>query len=373
MDIITRYISKDYLVTFLMTVTVFTFVMCVGAVVKAIDLMARGISGVMILKIFLYNMPYIMSFTVPMSALTTVLLLFSRLSLDGEITAMKACGLTMWQIVAGPILISILLSFGCIYLNSIVAPKGHYARRVVLREMGVEQPVNLLEEGRFVRDFPGMMIYIGKKDGAEVDDVVVYEVDGSVIKRSVRAESGRLTTMEEERKLLVDLYNVRIDQPDPDYPLDPSRTKHVSATNYPVVLDFEQMWGKQKAHKKTSDMTVPELIHAIRNVRESYPDLPKKDQLRAKTKLVIEANKRLSLALSCFAFTLIGIPLGIRSRRKESSFGIGISLLLVFLYYLFIIIADSLVGRPEMHPELVVWIPIAFAEILGFSLLFRAN
>ena len=126
MKTLNRYIAHDYLVTFSMTLSVFTFVMCVGAVVKAIDLLSRGISGYIILKAFSANIPFILTFTIPMSALTTVLLLFSRLSMDGEITAMKACGLSMWQVVSVPIIFSVLLSFFCIYLSSFAAPNSHF-------------------------------------------------------------------------------------------------------------------------------------------------------------------------------------------------------------------------------------------------------
>ena len=89
--------------------------------------------------------------------------------------------------------------------------------------------------------------------------------------------------------------------------------------------------------------------------------------------MVVESNKRLALSLSCFAFTLLGIPLGIKSHRKESSIGVGISLFLVFIFYFFIILANSLVGHPEYRPDMIVWIPVIFSEIFGFYLLYRAN
>jgi len=89
--------------------------------------------------------------------------------------------------------------------------------------------------------------------------------------------------------------------------------------------------------------------------------------------LVVEANKRLGLSVSCFAFTLLGIPLAMKSRRRESSVGIGVSLLLVFCFYFFIILAESLVGSPRWRPDLIIWFPIVFAECLGFFLIQRTN
>ena len=373
MDTISRYLSKDYLITFLMTLAVFTFVMSIGAVVRAIDLMARGISGQVILRVFASNMPYLLSFSIPMSVLTTVLLVFTRLSLNGEITAMKACGLSIWQIVAAPVMISIVLSVICVYINSELAPRSHYSKRRLLRGVGVDEPVDLLEEGRFVRDFPGIMIYVGNKDGNRVKDIVVYELGRRGVKRSVRARWGEIKPDDRRKILRVVLHDVRIDQRDMEHPMDISRTRYITAREYPVTLDFSKIWKEGGMQKKIADMTLQELIHAIRHVRETYPDLKYEDLIRQRMALVVGANKRLSLSLSCFAFTLLGIPLGLRSRRRESSVGVGISLLVVLVYYLFIIVADSLTGHPEWHPELIVWIPIVAAEVAGFLLLCRAN
>jgi lipopolysaccharide export system permease protein len=81
----------------------------------------------------------------------------------------------------------------------------------------------------------------------------------------------------------------------------------------------------------------------------------------------------LALSVSCFAFTLLGIPLGVRSRRKESSIGVLISLVLVFFFYFFIIVADALIGHPEFRPDLIIWIPVLLAEIVGAIMIRRLN
>jgi len=372
-DTLSKYTLQDYLITFFMTLAIFTFVMCVGVVIKAIDLIARGLSAWIIVQVFSQNIPYILAFSIPMSTLTTVLLLFSRLSLDGEITAMKACGVNMWQIVAIPIMMSILLSGCCIYLNSVAAPNSHFAQRKLLMNVGVEEPVNLLEEGRFVKEFPNIMIYVGKKDKNMVKDVVVYELEKGQVKRNVRAKSGVISSDATNRILKIDLYDVRIDQPDQDHPMDLTRSRYINAKHYPVTLDFAELMDEEHVTKKVPDMTIFELIRTIRTIRQVYPDLDPEDLIRQKTSMVVEANERLALALSCFAFTLLGIPLGMKSRRKESSTGVGIALILVFIFYLFIIISDSLVGHPELHPELIAWLPVLLAQGFGFYLINRLN
>ena len=373
MNVVYRYLTRDYLVTFGFTLLIFTFVMCVGTVIKAVDLISRGVSGFVILKFFAVSIPSILSYTVPMSTLTTVLLIFSRMSMDGEITALKSCGMNMWQIIAAPVMLSIIMSSFCLYLNSYAAPNSHYAQRQQLREVGVEGPINLLEEGRFVRDFPNIMIYVGKKEGNNVKDVVVYELDERGVKRSVRAKTGTINPDKEKNVLLVDLFDVRIDQPDRDRPMDLSKSKHVSAKKYPVRLDFSKIWDTGKLSKKVADMTLNDLVQAIQDAHLYFGDMSDQDIMLRKMKMLVDANQRLARSVSCFAFTLIGIPLGMRSRRRDSSVGVIISLLLVFVFYLFIITADALVESPEWRPDLITWIPVIAAEIAGFILIRKSN
>lgn len=371
MRILHRYLLVDFLVLFFTTLAVVTFVMSLGAVIRAIDLGSRGISGVLIFKVFAYNIPYLMSFTIPISVLTGVLLLFGRLSFDGELTAMKAGGLGIWQIVSPVVLCSILLATVCLFINATLAPVCRYAVRVALVELGMEEPVNLLEPGRFVREFPGLMVYVGERSGNRVTDVVVYEMgkDGPV--RNVRAKQGLLRADNETKALLIDLYDVRIDERQKDKKDGAIKSQYINAEHYPVRLDFSA--HRKQARKKNSDLTLFEILQTVRDIRTIYPELKRDDLLRQRMNLVVEANKRLALAVSCFAFTLLAIPLGMRSKRKESSVGIGLALLLVFAFYLFIILANALVATPHLRPDLIVWIPVVLGEVLGFALLRRVN
>lgn len=373
MRILHRYIVHDYLVSFLVTLAVITFVMCLGAAMKAIDYFARGVSGTVILRLFLYNLPFILTFGIPLSTLAAALLFFGRLSYDGEVTAMKACGISLWQIMAPVILLSLIFTAVCLFLHGELAPRSHYAQRQLLASAGMEEPVNLLEEGRFVKDFPGFMVYVAKKDRRRVQDVVIYETDAQGVVRNIRAEAGEIQTDWTNRLLLIDLYNVQMMQPDADNPLDPSKARYLTAARYPVRLDINELLEKKNVCKKTVNMSYAELWQALRDARNAFPDLSPDDLRRQRMKLLLEINQRLTLSLSCFAFALLGIPLGLKSHRKETSVGIGISLLLAFAFYFFVILADSLVAHPEYRPDLIQWVPIVVAEVIGLFLIRRAN
>ena len=370
--VLNRYMLGAFVKSFLITLFVLTFVMYVGAVVQAIDYMSRGISGLLILKIFALNIPFTLSFVIPMSVLTTVLLHFGRLSADGEITAMKSSGVSLWQVAAPIVFCSVLLSVVCLYLNAELSPRSHFARRQMLRELGEEDPLALIDEGRFVNDFPGVKVYVGKKDASRLEDIILYQFGENGVRAEVRAKSGQLSFDAATRVMKIHLEQVRLTEYDKDDPTDLAKARSLSAESYPVSLDLREMLKKGKLNKKPADMTYAELVDALRNVRQAFPDIQEENVARLRAKMAVDASQRLALSLSCFSFTLLAVPLGIRSHRKESSIGIGMALVLLFLFYLFIIISDAMVDRPEWRPDMIPWIPVLSCQLMGF-LLMRKN
>lgn len=376
MRVLNRYIFFDYLLIFLTALGLITFVMTIGAMVKAVDLMARGISPLLIVRFFFQNVPYILSFSMPISTLFSALLLFGRLSIDSEICAMKACGVSLWRAIAPLIVFSIALSALCGYINCEVAPQAKYANKKLLHSAGVGEPINLLEEGRFIRDFPGMLIYVGRKSGKTVQDVVAYELsDDGRVKRSIRAARGEVDADDVHKILRVRLYEGSMETPDLDDPLDISKTTYTPFQYVQLPpLDFKTLLqSDKKIRRKNSYMTMSQLLHAIRSVEVDYVMLSAADRAVVRSQLVIEVNRRISLAFAPFTFMLIGIPLGVKSHRKETSVGMVLSLGIVFGYYIFIVIAKSLAGYPALHPSLILWLPLVAAQCLGFGLIRRSS
>ena len=369
--VLNRHVLREFLRGFLTTLTVLTFVMYIGAAVQAIDYMSRGISGPLILKIFALNIPFTLSFVIPVSVLTTVLLQFGRMSADGEITALKACGVSLWQIAAPVVFAVIMLTALCLFINAEVAPRSHFLRYKMLRELGEVDPLALLEEGRFTDGFPGVKIYVGRKYGARLEDIVLFQFAETGVRAEVRAQRGRVTCDYDQQRMDIRLEQVRLTQYDRHNPDDLSNARTLTAESYPISLDLKKLMRKGHFTRKPASLSLNELVRAIRNVRRTFPDLQENGVPRMRIKLAVEASKRLALALSCFSFALLGIPLGIRAHHKESSIGIGLSLVLLFVYYLFIILADSLLDHPEWRPDLIPWIPVLGGQLLGGFLLYR--
>lgn len=359
-----RYIARDFLVTFIFTISIFTFVMTVGGLVKAIDVMSQGVAPMLVLKFFLNNVPFMLMFSLPMSVLAAVLLVFGRLSADGELTAMKASGISMWQVAAPVIFLSIVLSVICFAISANMAPRASYARRTMERELGVETPLALLAEGAWV-EFPGLKINISRKKDLRLEDVTVVALDQDTgkIDARVRARYGEISTNIGPDHIQIDLYEVRIHRPD-------QKPEYLSAEHYPRKVDVSRL-RRAKPKPKLKDLVFSTLLEGLRDVEAFEPGLTPKDYQKLHASLLVETNKRVTLALSCFAFTLLAIPLGLKSRRRESSVGIALCLLVAFFFYFFTIVAEILANRPELRPELIIWLPIILMESIGAFLIWK--
>ena len=111
------YVTRGFLLAFSMAIAILTFGMTGANLVKVLDYVSQGISFWTFLEFTLYILPIILTFTVPWAVMVAVMLVFGRMSADCEITAMRACGISIMQIVSPILIITFLLTLFCLYLQ----------------------------------------------------------------------------------------------------------------------------------------------------------------------------------------------------------------------------------------------------------------
>jgi lipopolysaccharide export system permease protein len=368
MKILPKYITQQTLVTLFFTVGVFTFVLMLARMLKQLSemLVNRQVGLDIVGWFMLLVLPYVLSFSLPMAMLAATLLVFGRLSADNEITAIRASGVGLGRVAAPVILVALVMAALCFYINASLAPWCRFQFRTLFLRLATENPMALLEEGVAIRDFPGYEIYVGSKKASIIEDVRIMALDdrGNVTSR-LYAEKGTVKGDPVTRKLTLDLYRVTGDLRDPK---DPTNLRKIrtgtTADRYPIELDIGAAFRQARVSRGLQDLPFGELRDEIQRLRDSdiYP-----------AAALMEAHQRVSAAVACVAFTLIGIPLGIKTSRRETSIGIALSLILTAIWYSVLVLSSTLRNRPYLFPEAILWTPNLIFELLGVWLLWRVS
>ncbi|WFB36142.1 LptF/LptG family permease [Kiritimatiellota bacterium B12222] len=364
-----RYILRDYLTLLGMSMMVTTLVLYLGSVMKGLDYIAQGVPGTLLIKVFTLNLPFIFTLSIPVSCLIASLLLFNRLSLDGEITALRSGGLNTLQIISPVIFCAIILSLGCLLIQTRIAPDSRFNLRKALVNVSEINPIDLLEEGRFV-EFPGLAIWIDQKNGTHIKEIEIHErnTQGDVV-QIMNAKSGEIETHQEFMNMRVRLHHVQVLHVSPDDPKGILNAKVVDMDAYDFDLSYEELLRNSNITRTIGDMRISQLIGVVKDSDKTFAQLDPLKKEKMRMRALVETHKRLGLSLGCLSFTLMGIPLGMNRSRRESNLGIPLGLSLVLVFYTFISAADSLRYSPWFFPDYLIWVPVLVLQIYGCILI----
>ena len=145
------YVTRGFLVSFFMAILVLTFGMTGANLIKVLDLLSKGISFLTFCKFTLYILPFILTFTVPWAVMVGVMLVFGRMSADSEITAMRACGVSILQIVSPILLLTVALTGLCLYLQVELGPPLLGKSRNMMEVAVINQPLAIFEPGKQIQ------------------------------------------------------------------------------------------------------------------------------------------------------------------------------------------------------------------------------
>ena len=209
MRILHRYVLTNFLVTFAMSMAVLTFVMMVGLVFESLKYIARGMDAMLVVRFLWHNLPGTLSYSVPVSLLVSSLLVFSRLSSDSEISAMRSCGVPLAAIMRTPVLFAALMALVCLHVNNNVSPDAAYSRALRRKTFKATDVMALLEPRTWI-DMGEYDIFVAKRDGEVLQDLRVNQPLSGGRTREIRAASAHVATNGEGRAMLM-MTDVTID------------------------------------------------------------------------------------------------------------------------------------------------------------------
>lgn len=404
MKTLDRYILKQLIFVTFLGVLSLTLLMLLGQLFKELHslLVESGAPVTIVIDFILQVIPFSLTFTVPWGFLTAVLLVYGRLAADNELTSMRMAGLSLWRLSVPAISMGIVLSAVCYYINVDVAPRGKNAMTELVVNAALENPRNLLNNSQGQTKFDGAKLLIsGKKDG-KLLGVSVYPIpnnkdDSNVMGMSgctaAHAESAEIGDYNPQTHILnLTFYNITF-----EYNEDKEgNIVYLPFINeFPMKLQIPVPKRKMKSNRYTNS-EISELLEHWEFVRNTNPEAmdkyakaaaqvspfpcasnlwsealeDSKDHHKGMTKknereFQTEGVKRASFSFACLVFSLIGVPLAITARRRDTSTGFAIGIMVAALYFVALVFCETSRKSGGITPYILLWLPnvlgIAFA------------
>ncbi len=377
MNLIHRHIFANVVLTCGAAVGLFGFVLLLANVLK--DLLGYLLQGQIEVDTFMrltgLLVPFVVSYALPMGMLTGILLVLGRMSSDREITALRASGMSVaW--LSAPILFLALLGVTlAAFVNFQFMPVARLAYQRELAGAVQRNPLSFIVPKTFIRDFPGVIIYVGDKQADLLKDIWIWELDKQKrVINSGRATTGWIRFDAARSKLVLSLDFLSAEVRDRQDPENPAKIRSGGATDHATFdLQLDKLTGQQAVKVKTKWLTFPQLVAEWRRLRQPDPAVPADERTQQLMRVQITIHEKFATAFSVLSFALVAIPLGIKVSRKETSANLGIGLLLALGYYFATIAAGWFDNHPALRPDLLMWLPNLGFQGLGLWMFYRVD
>ena len=383
MKTIERYVFGAFLSSFVLAFLVLSFVLTIGLLVQIIGYIMDGVPMSLVGEFCMVSLPETLQWSMPLALLVSAILVFSRMSADSEISAMRACGINLLTVMKWPLIFAFVCTLLGFWVNNEIVPRGHEIRRTLKTKVSVKTGLSVLEPGRMIDDFPKVKIYFDRKEGNWLYDLLVLDYSNPDLNRVITASKALVT--QNGTDIDFELYQMTVD------PVDEKHRTMARANRF--VYTMKDVIKESTYEKRPKDFRFLEMLSQIRTLQSgggaaakfAHIDLStvKDERMRRYIENLrdgapgelsvhkVELNKRFVFAMASFCFVLIGIPLGIRSQRKESTIGMAISLAVSLGYYVVVILMLSCEEMYAIRPELLIWLPVAVCFVLAARLIRR--
>lgn len=380
MNLLDRYIFKSVLATCAAAVGLFAFIVIVPNIARDLlpHVLAGQVPATTFVQLVMLLLPFAITFALPMGMLTGVLLTLGRLSADSEITAMRAAGLSVTRVTRPVVLLALLGVLLGLYFNFDSMPRARVQYHQVLGAAIRSNPLSLIVPKTFIRDFQGFVVYVGSKNGPVMRDFWLWELDAERrVKRTVRAESGRFEYDEATNSLVLTLTQAQVEVRSEKHPETFNEAPMVASfeQSEPFRLSLDRFFGRASGPRVRRDwMTYAELNQE--RARLAAQPLPAektaaKEAIQDRMKLEIAYQDKFNTSLAVLSLALVGIPLGIKVSRRETSANFAVAVGLILAYYLMTVAVKVLDRHPEYRPDLLLWLPNILLLGLGIWLMSR--
>lgn len=341
--ILDRYIFRELLSPFLISLGALCFVMLTKELLRLVELLVtKGVAFLSVLKVFAHLLPSFLVLTLPIAGIIASITAFGRLSFDKELVAMRAAGLSLVRL-SHPVFVFALLVFGLtLTLSQWGQPWSNVNLKKVALNLLRDELVLELERGVFNEAVPKMVIYVpDTQAGQDPTGIFVSDDRNPDDPRVIVAQQYFVMTDPKSNQIALRLVDGVIhSRPD-----NVEQYSKVSFSTYDLKMNFnENLYGSDE---RSSVETI----------------LAKLDQSgwkdTAALRRLMEHYKDLAFPTASLVFCILGVPVGIVSKRSGRMGGFAVGVLVVVIYYVLNVACEFLVTTLIIPPFAGAWLPNA--------------
>lgn len=347
---IDRYLLKEIASPFGIGLLVYTFTLLINMILILSErLISRDVSGMTLVKILIYLLPDLLSFTIPMATLMGVLAGLSRMSTDSEIVALKTLGVNNSRILKPVMIFSVAGWLMSSWLIMYLAPEANFRFSQLNTNIILSKSVADIKSRVFNKDFYPYTIYfndLDQKTGEWVNVFLHTRKQGNT-DTVILAKRGKFVQdpREEDRYIVMQdawVHSFNIKEPEKSYDCT--------------------YWGRMK--EKISKRQ--EIKQSRRHTQFIFPQLVKKMKEEPQNILfAIEFHRKFALPFACLAMGFLALSLGISTKKGGKISGFIISLAIIFVYYSIITASQNLVLKRILTPFFGMWAADIFLLAAG--------
>ena len=359
MKTLRSYILREHAPPFFVTMGGLTAVLLIGNIIKFAELViSKGVGVFDVLRLLVYLIPYMLSFTIPMACLIAIVLAFARLSSDYELIALRASGISPIRLVWPLLTVGLVASVILLVVNDQLVPHSHLAFRQQLKAIGIKRPTAYMEAGTFIKEFPPYVIFVYHVEGSRLDNVRIYEPQPNGPTRTIIAERGEFERMSDKRSVQLKLHDGTVDEFDPERP---GSFYKVNFVTYSMVLRADQE-GSQSLSRKVKELTFKQLVVEARRLEAQGIDVLPID---------LELHRKIASSFAPLIFIAFGLTLGLRLHHHERLISFVWVLAIFIGYYLTSVGMNALASKGWLPAWLAMWIPNLAGGLISAALLGR--
>jgi len=415
-----RYLFGELLPPFTLSLVVLTLIFVVNFLIRSMDrILGKGLPLWVVIKLIVLNLAWMLALALPMSVLVAVLLAYGRLAADHEVTALRASGVALPRIMAPALIFALLVGAFTAYFNDRILPDVNHQARLLSSDIYRKRPDLDIVPGYFIEDLPEYNLRVDKVTPAGFEGVMIFSKGDRQQQVSIFARRGRLTTKGDwvilhlydgEKHVLQvgklgDYQREFFDSTRLAIKVSNLQLKHYrSSIRGDREMSISMMQAKikryreriEKVQRRMEDIFLKsplfkgDTLHSFAALLDTVhlftPGQPKPEglnwrawnravnQLRVQQKVLhsyrrqinkygVEIHKKLAMPVACLVFALMGVPLGVMTRK--SSAAIIAAMAMFFFYWAFMIAGEELADRLVISPVTAMWTPDVLFGLLG--------